>query len=355
MVTLMKQRIQNSKLSKDIKIPKVLQAYLLQTLSELLLEGFSIHQSLVFMRVLMRKQTTAIDYIIRQLESGISFEMSLRALGYSNSLIAQLFYAQRQGRFTESLADASKQLKEAHHYKQKLVKTLVYPVFLAVGLVGMLFAMRQFLLPQVASFISQEAYDEQYLVRVLVYFFTYLPQIFGILLAFVLIIYGGVDMYLLKQSEMRRYQILTRIPLVEKWVRSYSSYKVSKEIGHFFSGGYSIQQTLTVIVDYPIDPFLSELAIEIQERMLKGEDLAAILDELNIFTKELPLVIYQGELTSQTAQKCYLYSRKVYLDLMDDIQAKLTLVQPILFILIGILVMSMYLLMMLPMLTMQGI
>lgn len=40
---------------------------------------------------------------------------------------------------------------------------------------------------------------------------------------------------------------------------------------------------------------------------------------------------------------------------MNDIQAKLTLVQPVLFIIIGVLVMSMYLLMMLPMLTMQGI
>lgn len=355
MDTLMKQPIQNSKLSKELKIPKNLQPYLLKTLSELLQEGFSIHQSLHFMRILMKKQTKAIDYIISQLEKGMSLESSLEPLGYSNALIAQLFYAQRQGRFIDSLLDASNQLQEAQKYRQKLIKTLIYPIFLGIGLVGMLFAMRLFLLPQVTSFISQEVYDEQFFVRVLVRFFTYLPQIFGILLAIVLIIYGCVDLYLLKQTEMKRYQILTRIPGLKKWVRSYSSYKVSKEIGHFFTGGYSIQQTITVLVDYPIDPFLSEIANEIKKGMLKGEDLAVILEDLDIFTKELPLVIYQGELTSQTAQKCSLYSQKVYSDLMNDIQAKLTLVQPVLFIIIGVLVMSMYLFMMLPMLTMQGI
>lgn len=352
---LKKRHTKNSKLSKSLKIKATKQPYVLKTLGELLAEGFSLHQSLQFMQILMKKETQSFDYMISKLEEGSSLESSLELLGYANSIIAQIFYAQRQGRFIDALLEASQQIEEAQGYQRKLVKMLIYPLFLGIGLIGMLFAMRLFLLPQIASFITQEVYDQQMLVRILVAFFTYLPQIFGILLACVLIIYGSIDLYLLKQTELRRYQILTRIPGLRKWVKSYSSHIVAREIGHFFKGGYSIQQTITVLIDYPINPFLSEVAAQIKVGMLNGEDLADILKDLAIFTDELPIVIYQGELISQTAQKCQLYAKKVYTDLMEDVQAKLSLVQPVLFILIAILVMSMYLLMMLPMLTMEGI
>lgn len=350
-----KQLIQSLNSSKSLILPKKLHSYFLETVSELLHEGFSLSQSLTFMRLLMKKHVHSIDYILTQLEQGMSFESSLQTLGYSNTIVAQLFYAQRQGRFVESLEDASKQIAQSHAYRQTLIKTLVYPIFLGVGLVGMLFAMRLFLLPQIASFISQEVYEKQFLIRILVGFFTYLPQLFSIFIAFVLIIYGAIDLYLLKQTQLIRFQLLTKIPGIRQWVRSYCTYKISKEIGHFFKGGYSIQQMVQVMIDYPIDPFLTEVSTLLHAEMLKGEDLAGILKGINIFTEELPIVIYQGELTSQTAQKCHLYSRKVYSDLMEDFQKKLTLVQPILFVIIAVLVMAMYLLMMLPMLTMDGL
>ncbi|XJS11388.1 competence type IV pilus assembly protein ComGB [Aerococcaceae bacterium WGS1372] len=345
----------NLKFSKKLKIPNNLQAYFLKTMSELLAQGFSMHQSLEFMPALLKKQKAEISYILSVLESGESFESSLRGLGFSNSIIAQIFYGQRQGRFIEAIDRSSKQLYQAQEYKNKLVKIIIYPLALFIGLVAMLFSIRAFLLPQITSFISQEVYERELLVRILVGFFTYLPQIFGIFLAVCFIIYGVVDLYLLKQSEFKRYQLLVKIPIFSHWVRNYATYIITRELGQFFLSGYSIQQVLQVLIDYPIDPFLTEIAKLIQEEMLKGIDLSVVLSDLAIFTEDLPLVIYQGELTSQSGQKCQIYSQKVYTDLMEDIQRKIRYVQPILFIFIALLVMAMYLMMMLPMLTMDGL
>lgn len=224
MAISMQERLQNLNSSNSLKIPKKLHSYFLKTVSELLEEGFSLNQGLVFMKILMKKQDKSIEYILAQLEQGLSFESTLQALGYSNSIVAQLFYAQRQGRFVESLEDVSNQIAETQKYSQKLIKTLIYPIFLGIGLVGMLFAMRLFLLPQIASFISQEVYEEQWIVRLLVGFFTYLPQLFGVFIAILLIVYGGIDLYLLKQTQLIRFQLLTKLPGIRKWVRSYCTY-----------------------------------------------------------------------------------------------------------------------------------
>ena len=74
---------------------------------------------------------------------------------------------------------------------------------------------------------------------------------------------------------------------------------------------------------------------------------------MNLFSIELPMVIYQGELTSQTAQKCKVYSDKLFHDLMEDVAKKIGYIQPFLFLVIAILILGMYLTIMLPMLTME--
>lgn len=328
-------------------------AYLLLTLADMLEEGFSINQSLVFMKLLMKPQALQIESVIRLLQQGQSFEKSIQDLGYSVSTVAQLFYAQRQGRFVEALRSTATQMQQVQNYQQKIVKVITYPLIMGGFLITMMFGMRILLLPQIMSFISQDTYDSNFLVRLLVTFFNYLPQISLFLLSICLLIYLCVDFYLLRLDYLERYRLLLRLPFLKYWIRSYCSYKLSKELGYFFEGGYSLLQTVDVLTLYPIDPFLTEIAERLKDGLIRGEPLAEIIQEMKLFSIELPMVIYQGELTSQTAQKCKVYSEKLFHDLMEDIAKKIGYIQPLLFLLIAVLILGMYLTIMLPMLTME--
>lgn len=328
-------------------------AYLLQTLAEMLEEGFSINQSLVFMKLLMKPQAHLIDAVIRQLQQGQSFEKSIQDLGYSVATVAQLFYAQRQGRFIEALYSSAKQMQQVQDYQQKILKVISYPLIMGSFLLAMMFGMRILLLPHIMGFISQETFDENFLVRILVIFFNYLPQISLFLLAITLILYLSLDFYLLRLAYIERYLLLLRLPILRYWVRSYCSYKLSKELGYFFEGGYSLLQTVEVLTLYPIDPFLTEIAEQLKIGLTQGEPLVDIIRDMQLFSAELPMIIYQGELTSQSAQKCKVYAKKIFHDLMDDIAKKISYIQPILFLVIAILILGMYLTIMLPMLTME--
>lgn len=355
MDTLIKKRTFNSKLFKPYssKIAAKHRPYFLKTLAELLKEGFSLNQSLTFMQLLMKPQAPLIQQMIQALGQGQTFEKSIQPLGYPISVVAQLFYAQKQGRFIVALEASAAQLKQIQSYQSKIIKVITYPALMGVFLIALLFGMRTLLLPHIISFIAQDVYDSNLLIRLLIGFFTFLPQISLFTFALLLILYFIFDFYLMHLSHISRFQLLRRLPLIKPWINSYCSYKLSRELGYFFEGGYSLQQTIDVLTLYPVDPFLTEIALQLKHGMMQGTPLATIISEMQLFSDELPLIIYQGELTSQMAQKCNVYSDKLFHDLWEDIAKKINYIQPLMFLLIAILVMAMYLTMMLPMLTIE--
>ncbi|WP_428882401.1 competence type IV pilus assembly protein ComGB [Facklamia sp. P12950] len=327
--------------------------YFLQVLAEMLDEGFSIYQSLQFMKILLPKRILIINQMLEKLNVGQSFDQVLLNYGYSNRIAAQLFFAQRQGRFIQALFEIVNHLKKIRSYQKKLIKTLIYPCFLMLFLSCLLFAMRHWMLPHILSFIDQEILKTHLLARYLLILFTFLPQISISFLAVILIIYLAIDFYLLRLPVINRFQHLVKIPLFGKLIRKYVSYRLADELSYFYAAGFSMQETLDLLISYPIDPLISEIADYLQQQFLAGSELSDSLENMGIFTKTLSLVIYQGELTSQTGQKCKLYAKKIFEEVIEDLNKKLTLVQPILFLIIAIIVMAMYLVLMLPMLTME--
>lgn len=327
----------------------------LKYLAELLTQGFSVQQALHFMALLLPQYAHLIDQMQAALEKGESFERALEPLGYSIHIVANLFYAQRQGRFLEALHQAADFLRKLQEYQQKFIKVLVYPAMMLVFLVALLFGMRSFLLPHIASFIQQDVYDSHLMVRMLVDFFSYLPQITLLLVGLSLVVLGLGNLYLFRLRPLKRYQLLVQIPFIQGWVRSYCSYQLAEAFGNFFLGGYSMQQTLDTLVRFPIEPLLADVGEILETGFKEGRPLVDLLAELDIFTQAFPLVIQQGELISQTAAKCQMYAQTVFRQLMEDIERKIQWVQPILFIFIAMLVLAMYLLIMLPMFTMEGL
>ena len=327
--------------------------YFIHTLAELLNQGFSINQSLSFFKILLPKREQVIDYLLNELKKGNRFEEVLKPLGFSNKVISQLFFAQKQGRFNACLMEIASYLKLMTDYQHKLVKALLYPVILVIFLVGLLFGLRKFMLPQILTFISEEALNNQPLARWLIIAFTYLPQLTITGMALVILIYLACDIVLHKKTLIERLQLLARLPVIRKYIRSFCSYRLAEEFGYFFESGFSIQQILALLAAYPIDPLLSHLASLLEENFLKGISLTDSLKELDIFTDEFPMMVYQGEITSQTGAKCRLYAQKVFADTLEDLNNKINLIQPLLFILIAIVIIAMYLLLMLPMLTIE--
>ena len=92
----------------------------------------------------------------------------------------------------------------------------------------------------------------------------------------------------------------------------------------------------------------------IESEMQKGISFAVAIDQLKLFQQPLILLIVQGELTHQLDIKLRQFSKNSFEDFKGTLEKKIMLVQPVLFVGIGLMIMSMYIILMLPTLTMIG-
>ena len=337
------------------KIPHRHWPYLFQTMGELIDNGFSLHQILTFMGILLPKYRQLFEKVDDSLSQGQSLENAMLQLGFDDSLMAQIFNAQKQGQLAHGFLRIGQELDELMTFRKSLIKVLIYPVFLITFLTCVMFGVRYFMLEQITGFVTQETYDQYIWVRVLIQFFVYLPQIVMVFVATILIIVALYQGYLRRFSMLDRYRILVKLPICKTLIKKYCSYKVARDIGHFYGAGYSIQQTISYLLKYPIDPLMTSIAQQMYDGYLHGKPLDSQLEHMAIFTQEFPLIIKQGELTSQLAQQCHIYSKKIFREFIEEIMQKVAMIQPILFLGVAMIILAIYLLMMMPMLTMSGI
>ena len=344
------------KLSKEIRrFRPADKAYFLLTLADLYQQGFSLSQSIEFMQILLPRYKPLLINVQAGLLQGSTFEETIKGIGFNLSEIAQLMYAEKQGRLGQAFYHLGQRIEQFVADRQEFVKVLTYPLLLVILLIGILFGVRTFMLPQIVSFISPQVYRENMMVQILVVFFTYLPQIALTILTFILFSYLLIDFWLLRLPLLDRYQKLIKVPWLSFWVRSYCAYKFTDNLAFFFEAGFSIQQVIQFILAYPIDPLMTEIARVLDKGYRDGLSLESQIEALLIFPRELPLIILKGQVTSMLSHQCRIYAQRVYKELLEDIRKKISYIQPLLFTLIAVLIVAMYLMMMLPMLTMDGI
>ena len=336
-------------------IPKSQWAYVFKTIGELIDSGFSLHQILTFMGILLPKYGHLFDKVNLALGQGVALEVALGHLGFGKDIQAQIFNAQKQGRLAMGCRQIGVEIEEVMHFKKSLIKVLTYPVLLTIFLTCVLFGMRYFMLDQITGFVSQATYDQFLWVRCLIHFFVYLPQIIIVVCSVILGCLGLYQIYLRQFTMIERYRILVKIPILQPLIRKICSYKVARDLGQFYEAGYSIQQTIQYLLKFPLDPFMTSVAQQLHQGYLQGLPLDHQLKDMGIFTETFPCIIKQGEMTSQLAQQCRIYAQKIFKECVEDIMKKIQWIQPILFLGIAFIILAIYLLMIMPMLTMSEI
>ena len=166
-----------SKTSSEQKWRTKEQAYFLRRLGELLDEGFSLSEGLSFLEIMQPKREKAIRGIMAELASGNSLPDALAVLGFPKQIVSQLRLALLHGRFNETLLFCADFLTEKDKQVAKLKKVMVYPAFLLLFATGMLFAIRQVLLPSLESMMDPDAETMNGLVTVMLLFLNHLPII----------------------------------------------------------------------------------------------------------------------------------------------------------------------------------
>ncbi|WP_338088287.1 competence type IV pilus assembly protein ComGB [Neobacillus citreus] len=326
------------------------QANFLKQIGELLARGYPIAEAIDSIALyLPQKRKEDLYQSLTVLKNGLPFHEVLERLGFHKDLTGFVYFAEQHGNFAEALLEGSRLALLKEKDLHKLLKLLQYPVLL-LFITGILFVfLENTLLPRFTELFSSLGLEENFFSKVIYAFDEIFPIVIGALLA--LLLATAIYYYFIFRNYpiLKQRMLLVRLPFIGRILKLLFTHYFSIQLSFLLSGGISVSESLGLFEVNKRQPFYSELGKEIKAKLVTGEKLETILASMIFFDKGFPMIIKHGQENGKLEQELLFFSKHCVMNLEVLIEKSLRTIQPILYLFIGLLVVSMYLAILLPM------
>lgn len=326
------------------------QANFLQHIGELLSRGYPIAEAIQSVSLPLSEYRKAeLASGLSELKKGLPFHEVLESLGFSKDLIGYVYFAEQHGSFAEALQEGSSLALQKDKDIKKLLNLLQYPIIL-LSITGFLFFfVEHSLLPRFTDLFKSLGLKENFFSKVIYAFADYFPTVLEVMLTAVILIAGYYFFVFRQFPILRQRSILVRIPLIGRILKLLFNHYFSIQLSFLLSGGISISEALLLFEQNRQQLFYSELGREIKLKLVRGEKLEMILAFFPIFDTEFPMVVKHGQENGRLEQELQFFSKRCLANMEAIIEKSFKMLQPILYLFIGFLIVSMYLAILLPM------
>lgn len=334
---------------KETKLSRKQRIDFIHLLGDLLANGFSLQQALGFFLSANLFSQTVVSTVQQNLYQGNSLALSFAELDYSPDQVLQIKLAESHGDLAQTFVGIAQQMKLVQKQRENFLKAVSYPLFLLLFLIMILLGMRFFLLPQLLA--SGMIQAEDFSVQLI----THVP-IIGLVLLFVSILlllcwreWGKRNSYL------QRFRYLARIPLVGTLFSNYYSAYFALEWGKLFQQGLELHQIIECLLVIDGQSLMQELAAELKLRLAQGNPLAEELKRYPFLTNEFSRIVFQGEARGNLGKELVTYSQLVWRRFFNQLEFLCSWLQPLVFLIVALLIVSLYVTMLLPLTNLEGI
>lgn len=326
------------------------QASFLKRTGELLARGYPIAEAIESIsHHLPSNRKEELNECLINLRKGLPFHETLENLGFHKDLIGYVYFAEQHGSFAEALLEGSGLALLKDKDVRKLLKLLQYPLVL-IFITGFLFIfVENTLLPKFSILFKSMGLEANFFTKVIYIFGQYFPLAIGLLLVILLSIALYYVLIFRKISILKQRSQLVRIPIAGRILKLLFTHYFSVQLSFLLSGGISVSEALLLFEKNLKQPFYSQLGKEIKLKLVSGEKLETILSTYSFFEKEFPVIVKHGQENGKLEQELLFFSQHCVANMEEKIEKSAKFIQPILYLFIAFLVVSMYLAILLPM------
>ena len=155
-------------------------------------------------------------------------------------------------------------------------------------------------------------------------------------------------MTLNKKQVLKKADFLTSLPTIGSFYATYYSAFFALEWGKLFSQGFEIKTVLQLMRKSSQSSLMKEVSKVIERRLITGQPFHEQLREFHFFSLELATIIEQGEVKGNLGRELIIYSDLSFQRFFTKIEKAIQWIQPIIFLVVAILVISVYLAMLMP-------
>lgn len=326
----------------------VRQGRFLKRCGQLLLDGFSLQEALVFLETIVDSESKAmIELIHAEVSRGEVFSSALKTAGFSDVICAQLYFSLYHGQMAQTAVKAGSQLLKQAEKKRKMIGILQYPVVLMFFVMIMLLAMRFILLPHISELTAVQSAQLSLSTRLVVSGVYHAPEILAVSAVLCSLFIWFIVNRGKKLSPMKRLQWMTG------WTRSslftlYWSQFFASEWGFLLKGNTSLLEVVTIMKKNTLSPLIAEVGEHIEKEMKQGKTFHASLSELTFLKEEVTLVVRQGEQSGHLGQELEMYARECEEEFDKQIEQVMNWIQPVIFIFVALVIVAIYAALLLP-------
>lgn len=306
-------------------------------LADLLQNGFTLQESLTFIGKVLGIQKQAVAVLKRELKHGRPFYEGFKQLGFTDEQTAQIYFADIHGNLVDTLSTMGKQMTAMKKKKEDLIKVMIYPCILFSFLLLMLMLIKYLLLPQLEG-----VYQSEQQVHWSLIFIQQLPLILGIVALFIILIITLFRLFLKKCSAIQRATLKSKIPIYGFIYSHYITAFFATEWSKLLNQGLELKQIFTIMQHDGNTALMQEMAKVLQEGTRQGKPIYQQLKKWGFLAEGIPIILKQGEKKGKLGEELKVYGNKVWEQLMKKIENWLQWLQPMIFLFVALLIVSVY-------------
>lgn len=315
---------------------KALKYEFITLLSALLKNGFTLQETLPFMKIVLPKAGVPINLIEEKLLEGKKLSVVFREVGFDEYEETILFLAEVHGDFIGSFELIGERIQSKLKRQQQLLKVLAYPLLLLCFLLGILLSLRHLILPQVTQSLTSQNNNIGYIL------IQKGPEFFGSLSGIILL--GLLIFYLAtrKLGKLERFRLLSKVPLIGYYVKYMMTAFFANEIGKLLSHGLEMKAILLVLDKFDKESVAKAFSGELMMAYKQGVSWSETIAKMPFLRKEFSQIILRGEAKGKVGSELILYSERLWHDLNKKNEKAIMWVQPVIFLGIALIILSVY-------------
>ena len=280
-----------------------------------------------------------INRIVSDLKAGATLADSMLddKSKFPKLLSAMVATGEATGTLEEVLKSMGSFYEREHRINQKIKNASTYPIIVGIVSFLMLFIFTSFIMPSMMESIIEVGAEMPPISQMIMKIGEFMKNYWYLVLLGII----GLGLFIKRyiKTPIGRYNkdvLVNKIPLLNKGINAIVSMRFSKALYLFVSTGFPLLQGLDYIKE-SLNNSIAEKAVQkAKEGIIRGETLAENLDEAKYFDPVLIQMLSIGEQTGQLENisnqmsEFYEHEADIYLNRM------VSMIEPIMIILVGI-------------------
>ncbi|MEJ7460716.1 competence type IV pilus assembly protein ComGB [Staphylococcus warneri] len=224
-----------------------------------------------------------------------------------------------------------------------------YPVVLMIIFFLILMLLNFTVIPQFKELYQSMNIALSPLQLVLSSFISGLPFFILFLTCIILVIVILIHTSYRNMPTIKQIHLMSNLPIIKSYYKIFKTYQLSNELAHFYRNGINLQLIVEIFQQSNSNQFHQYLGDIILKQSNQGEKLPNILKQFKCYESDLIKFIEQGEKSGKLDIELTLYSQILVHQFEILAKRHIKFIQPIIFLMLGIFIVTLYLSIMLPM------